>query len=143
VSAIEIAAQKKVELNLIAVGAAKLRHFHGFLLSALVGVRKIAGGLCLEENREVSEPGSLGHDNRVNGNIDGPRATFQLDRYIGPKAEGAERHRLEVDAVVTAGKLLVAARFEPGLYGGELTFLLRVANDRIGDGPAETIRDDG
>src|SRR5439155_8425935 len=40
VSAIKVAAQKKVELNLIAVGAAKLRHFDGFLLSALVGVRK-------------------------------------------------------------------------------------------------------
>src|SRR5439155_1863330 len=119
--------QKKVELNLVAVRSAKLVHFHGFFLSALIGVRKITGGLCLEENREVFGPGSPGHDNRVNGNIDGPRAVFQLDGYIGPKAEGAGWHRLEVDAV-TAGKLLVAARFEPGLYGGELAFLLRVAN---------------
>ena len=85
----------------------------------------------------------MGHDNRVSGNIDGVRAAFQLDRDIGPKAEGAGRHSLEVHTVVTGGKLVVAARFEPEFDGGELAFLLRVANDRIGDGPAETIRDDG
>ncbi len=142
ITAVKVSAQKEVEANLLTVGAAELGHLDSLFLAALVRVGEVASGLGFEENREVSGLSGLWHDDGINRNIDLLDAPFELDWHVHAKAEGARLHGVELDAI-TAMDLLIAARFQPGLDCGELPLLLGVSDDRIGDGTAQAVGDDG
>lgn len=141
VSAVKIAAEEKAELHPRAVGVAQLRHFHRLFLAALIGVREVAGGFRLEEERKLFGLHFLRHDDGVDRDVDGLNAAFELNRHVRAKAEGARRHGVETGAV-TRRELFVVAGFEPGFNGGDLSLLLCVANNWIRNGATKPVSDD-
>src|SRR5262249_37403218 len=85
ITAVEITTKEKYELNLWSIGSAQLRNLHGFLFPSLVRIRKVAGGLRLNQERKSPGLGLFRHYHRINWNVDLFDAVFKLNRNVHSK----------------------------------------------------------
>ncbi len=134
VPSIEIAAQEQHKNDLLTVGGFELAHFLALLLTSLVHVSEVAGGFRLNKNRQVWKRGSLGLDDCIDWNIDGlPFRAFDFD--VMSKCESAWLHLVE-QFLLRVGLERVASVCQILLNEGKLPLLLRVADNRLGNGTA-------
>lgn len=69
ISGVEVAAEKQKKLDVRAILGAKLMRLLRLFLTPLVGIGKVSGGLCLDDQRQAAGICLSRHDQPVNRNV--------------------------------------------------------------------------